>query len=58
MRRDLTQAEWPHRAGLAALTAALGVANIRWVGGAVRDGLLGVEVHDVDCATVLMPARR
>jgi poly(A) polymerase len=56
MRRDLTQAEWPHRAGLAALTAALGVANIRWVGGAVRDGLLGVEVHDVDCATVLMPA--
>jgi len=56
MRRDLTQAEWPHRAGLAALTAALGAANIRWVGGAVRDGLLGVEVHDVDCATVLMPA--
>lgn len=56
MRRDLTQAEWPHRAGLAALTAALGAAKIRWVGGAVRDGLLGVEVHDVDCATVLMPA--
>ncbi|PKP62126.1 MAG: polynucleotide adenylyltransferase, partial [Alphaproteobacteria bacterium HGW-Alphaproteobacteria-9] len=56
MRRDLTQAEWPHRAGLTALTAALGAAKIRWVGGAVRDGLLGVEVHDVDCATVLMPA--
>ncbi|MDT8280678.1 MAG: CCA tRNA nucleotidyltransferase [Erythrobacter sp.] len=56
MRRDLTQAEWPHRAGLAALTAALDAANIRWVGGAVRDGLLGVEVNDVDCATVLMPA--
>ncbi|PKP91861.1 MAG: polynucleotide adenylyltransferase [Alphaproteobacteria bacterium HGW-Alphaproteobacteria-14] len=56
MRRDLTQAEWPRRDGLAALTAALGAANIRWVGGAVRDGLLGVEVHDVDCATVLMPA--
>ncbi len=56
MRRDLADAEWPRRAGLAALTAALGADNIRWVGGAVRDGLLGVAVHDVDCATVLMPA--
>jgi poly(A) polymerase len=56
MLRDLSQAEWPRRAGLAALTAALGAQNIRWVGGAVRDGLLGVEVHDVDCATTLMPA--
>jgi poly(A) polymerase len=56
MLRDLSQAEWTKRAGLAALTAALGAENIRWVGGAVRDGLLGVSVNDVDCATLLMPA--
>lgn len=56
MLRDLAEAEWPRRAGLAALTAALGAENIRWVGGAVRDSLLGVAVHDVDCATLLMPA--
>ena len=56
MLRDLADAEWPRRAGLAALTAALGAQNIRWVGGAVRDGLLGVPAHDVDCATLLTPA--
>jgi poly(A) polymerase len=56
MLRDLADAEWPRRAGLAALTAALGAENIRWVGGAVRDSLLCVAVHDVDCATKLMPA--
>lgn len=56
MLRDLGQADWTRRAGLTALTAALGAENIRWVGGAVRDGLLGVAVHDVDCATLLMPA--
>jgi poly(A) polymerase len=55
MLRDLSQAEWPRRPGLAALTAALGAENIRWVGGAVRDSLLGAEVHDVDCATLLTP---
>ena len=56
MLHDLAAADWPRRAGLAALTAALGAGNIRWVGGAVRDTLLGVAVHDVDCATPLMPA--
>ncbi|PLK23230.1 polynucleotide adenylyltransferase [Porphyrobacter sp. TH134] len=55
MLRDLAGAEWPRRAGLAALAAALGAENIRWVGGAVRDGLLGVAAHDVDCATTLRP---
>jgi poly(A) polymerase len=54
--RNLADADWTRREGLAALTAALGAENIRWVGGAVRDGLLGVAVHDVDCATLLMPA--
>ncbi|MFN3863253.1 MAG: CCA tRNA nucleotidyltransferase [Erythrobacter sp.] len=56
MLHDLSQAEWPRRAGLGALTAALGAEKIRWVGGAVRDSLLGVAVHDVDCATLLLPA--
>lgn len=55
MLHDLAQAEWPRRPGLAMLTAALGAENIRWVGGAVRDSLLGQEVHDVDCATRLAP---
>jgi poly(A) polymerase len=54
--RDLSQADWPRRPGLAALIGALGAENIRWVGGAVRDTLLGMAVHDVDCATLLMPA--
>lgn len=56
MLRDLTQADWTRRAGLAELAAALGPANIRWVGGAVRDGLIEVAAHDVDCATLLLPA--
>lgn len=56
MLRDLHEADWTKREGLALLTAALGAENIRWVGGAVRDGLLGVPVADVDCATKLMPA--
>jgi len=55
MLRDLGEAAWTQRAGLAELTAALGAENIRWVGGAVRDGLLGQAVHDVDCATLLEP---
>jgi poly(A) polymerase len=56
MLRDLARAHWTRRDGLAALTNALGPSNIRWVGGAVRDGLLGVAVADVDCATRLLPA--
>ncbi|MGY6552687.1 MAG: CCA tRNA nucleotidyltransferase [Erythrobacter sp.] len=55
MLHDLARADWTQRAGLAELAAALGAPNIRWVGGAVRDGLLGIAVHDVDCATTLTP---
>lgn len=51
----LADAEWTRREGLRALTAALGADNIRWVGGAIRDSLLGAEVSDVDCATTLPP---
>lgn len=47
--------DWTGRPGLALLTRALGADNIRWVGGAVRDTLLGHPVKDVDCATRLRP---
>ncbi|MBV7259442.1 CCA tRNA nucleotidyltransferase [Erythrobacter crassostreae] len=52
---SLEQADWPRREGMQILTRALGAENIRWVGGAVRDTLLGVSVHDVDCATTHPP---
>ncbi len=46
----------PTRPGLAALIAALGgPENARLVGGAVRDGLLGLAVSDIDVATRLRP---
>ncbi len=47
-------AEWTRRRGLAALIAALD-GQARFVGGAVRDTLLGLEVKDVDIATPLLP---
>jgi len=49
------EAEWMARADLAALVAALGPGNLRWVGGAVRDTLLGAPVKDIDAATPLKP---
>lgn len=55
MSADLHNAEWTGRSGLAALARALGPDNIRWVGGAIRDTLLGLPVNDVDCATLLLP---
>lgn len=55
MNDALKSAQWPRRAGLKLLTQALGADNIRWVGGVVRDTLLGAPVHDIDCATTLTP---
>lgn len=55
MFADLAKAEWTQREDLAALAAALGAANMRWVGGAIRDTLLGHPVADVDCATIHLP---
>ncbi|MBV7264753.1 CCA tRNA nucleotidyltransferase [Erythrobacter ani] len=52
---SLGAAEWPKRAGLQTLTDTLGAENIRWVGGAIRDTLLGSPVSDVDCATTHLP---
>ena len=53
---ELPPAEWTQRDDLAALVAALGEGNARYVGGAVRDTLLGVPVKDIDVATPLLPA--
>ena len=52
----LPQADWTKRQDLAQLIAALGADNTRYVGGAVRDSLLGKDIHDIDCATPLHPA--
>ncbi|TPG18568.1 CCA tRNA nucleotidyltransferase [Sphingomonas koreensis] len=55
-RLTLPDAAWRHRAGLAELAALLGEGQARFVGGAVRDTLLGLPVADVDIATALEPA--
>jgi len=55
MTEYLPKASWTERDDLAALMAALGEGKAQYVGGAVRDTLLGKTIHDVDCATVLMP---
>lgn len=44
-----------HQEHLAGLVLALGHENARYVGGAVRDTLLGLPVKDIDMATVLHP---
>jgi poly(A) polymerase len=48
---------WRARSGIAALLAALGASEglTRYVGGAVRDELLGLAVSDIDLATKLRP---
>jgi len=44
--------DWPE---IEQLVAALGAENIRFVGGAVRDAVLGRAAQDVDAATLLLP---
>jgi len=56
MAKLLPQADWMHRADLADLVAALGSGNARYVGGAVRDSLLGQPIKDIDIATPLKPS--
>ena len=55
MANTLPRAPWSRRADLSALIAALGTGNARYVGGAVRDTLLGLAVKDIDLATPLVP---
>ncbi|WP_333605707.1 CCA tRNA nucleotidyltransferase [Novosphingobium sp.] len=52
---DRLDAPWMHRPDIAKLVAALDEGKTRFVGGAVRDGLLGLPVKDIDMATVLSP---
>ncbi|WP_225204695.1 CCA tRNA nucleotidyltransferase [Novosphingobium huizhouense] len=51
----LPPSDWFGRTDLAALVAALGPGNARYVGGVVRDTLLGFAPKDVDMASVLLP---
>jgi poly(A) polymerase len=55
----LPPSAWRERAGLARLCEVLGAAEgkVRFVGGAVRDTLLGIDVADVDLATTHSPER-
>ena len=57
MELKLDVAKWRKRRGMARLLDALGADEglTRYVGGAVRDELLGLPVSDVDLATRLMP---
>jgi poly(A) polymerase len=55
MAKLLPAADWTGRSDVAGLIAALGVGNARYVGGAVRDTLLGLPVKDIDIATSLEP---
>jgi poly(A) polymerase len=54
---SLPPASWREQPGLDTLLDALGAGDgtTRFVGGAVRDTLLGLAVKDVDCATRLAP---
>lgn len=58
MTAFLPDADWRHRPGLSNLLHALeaDAGHARFVGGAVRDGLLGLPVNDLDIATVLEPS--
>ena len=53
----LPDAAWRHHKGLDKLMDALGGGEglVRFVGGAVRDTLLGLPVKDIDCATRHLP---
>jgi poly(A) polymerase len=55
MTEKLPAVSWTKRKDLASLVKALGEGNARYVGGAVRDTLLGLEVKDIDVATPLVP---
>lgn len=58
MTSSLPAAPWTRREDLAEVVLALdpdGEDLCRWVGGAVRDTLVGIAVKDIDMATRLLP---
>ena len=56
MTKRLPETEWTRRKSLARLVEALGADDMRWVGGCVRDTLLGYPSNDIDAATRHLPA--
>lgn len=57
MSETLPAAPWTLRDDLKRLIGAMGPGNARYVGGAVRDTLLGLEVNDIDLATTIEPRK-
>ncbi|WP_066552216.1 CCA tRNA nucleotidyltransferase [Croceicoccus bisphenolivorans] len=55
--KPVSNAKWTHRPDLPVLIAALGADECRYVGGCVRDALMGHEANDVDLATRHHPDR-
>ena len=57
MALTLDAAKWRKKRGMKRLLAALGADDglTRYVGGAVRDDLLGLQVSDIDLATQIPP---
>jgi len=53
--RPVADAGWAKRPDLAPLVSALGAEKCRYVGGCVRDALMGREAADVDIATRHLP---
>lgn len=55
--KPVSDAQWTRRPDLPVLIAALGADDCRYVGGCVRDALMGHEANDVDLATRHHPDR-
>jgi len=55
MTMTTSQAEWLRAPLQCAVVDALGADNIKFVGGAVRDTLIGREPSDIDAASPLLP---
>jgi len=48
---------WMRGEDIAAIFNALPEGSVRFVGGCVRNALMGVEVGDIDLATTLEPTK-
>ncbi|TIX51811.1 CCA tRNA nucleotidyltransferase [Alteraurantiacibacter aquimixticola] len=59
MSTALPETDWNQREDLVQLVKALGSGKVRWVGGSVRDTLMGhpEDVADVDAATPHLPEK-
>lgn len=55
MTKNKIEAPWLQSNRVKKVVAALGSDNVRFVGGAVRDTLVGIDVIDIDAATTHKP---